>query len=169
MGFVFTSVEGDASFGLQDSGVAILLDVFQNQQLLDLEARPPEPPPEVRAVTEGSRIEAALDGWPFSADLSEEERAFFGFESGDPDRIPIAKLQDHALWLITERECALIIQVVAELHDRTRPMLMSDTTLNILERDGVPDSKWTETVDYLLYNFAELCKASASLGGFWAR
>lgn len=77
--------------------------------------------------------------------MSEEQLAYFCWESDDPERVAIWKLRDSELWLVTAREA----QLLAAACDRA---LGGGTAMGERARELV----------------REFCLAATSHDGFWS-
>lgn len=148
MGWDYDAFDGPATYHLTlvwGGRLSTALDAFG---VFDWEVGPPDAPPSVYEERDED------DPWPFEADLTKRELAYFAFESDMPDKVAGRKFFDNSLWLVTAREAALIADVIRENLDRS-----------VIEELS-PD--YPATLEEVLRDFHDFARAAARQGGFWA-
>ena len=144
----------------------MLYGLLDHAELLDHETWPQKPPAEVvRALEEDEDGESC---WPLEGDVSETARSYFGFESPDPSRVPLRKLQDAEIWLITPPEATLLAEGIDRIQAGDPTAGAPPWVLAILEDYDIPEDQWDAEIRELLSGFAEFCRAASEQGGFWS-
>lgn len=161
MGYDYCTVDGtgeDRLPKLMGWEVSIALSALAYTDLFD-ETRPPEDP-------EFSFDED--DEWPFCVELTDSDRAWFGFRSPEPDRIPSTKLCDNSPWIIDPVECALLRRVIAEVIAGERTRTVDPWVFTRLAECGLEGKEVGAEIERCLQVFSDIAAAGEDAGGFWS-
>jgi len=138
-----------------------LLIILDQADLLDPHTPAPDMPSTVALTYERAERED-LD-WPFDTPLDLEEVDYLGFRSADPGRVPIQKLCDNELWLITSDEAQILASGIDEILTGGRPRV-----IDARHMQNVPPEDHDRELTALLRAFGDFCRACVPAGGFWA-
>ena len=166
MGYDYSTVDGRHVGRLHGREVSIVMSALANGGLLDEETRPPPEPQSMLVRHEDPESFEDDDSWPLDVELPPQERAWFGFRSPDPERVPAPKLVDNSPWLIDAAECALLRAGIHDILAGAPPRMVAPRLFGALAARGVEDA--SAEIERCLRAFREIVTSGERGGGVWS-